>query len=81
MLASLFNPAVQTIDLFVTVSMAEADKTGWEFSDVIESNRQAIETEETWEETKNRLGEEWSVCVHVHGPKESPRPADRGLHE
>ena len=75
-LANYFNPNVTDLEIFVTVGMGTAEDTGWEFSDLYEASRERDEegdVVESYDDARQRLRADASICVKIEGDKESPR--------
>ncbi len=72
-----FNPAVETLDISVTVGIDTADKTGWEFSDLYEASRRRDnangDVTESYEDAAARIKTEWSMTVVIKGDPKSPK--------
>lgn len=74
-----FNPATTDLELYVTVSMATAEDSGWDYTEFYELSRKQnlndfgeTEYHETYDEARDRLRTEASVRVILRGNKNNP---------
>lgn len=68
--SNYFNQNVTDLDIRVTVPFGVAEKTGWEFGDVV--SEVSTVSGETVEQVRSRLASDWRVTVSIEGKKESP---------
>jgi hypothetical protein len=72
-----FNPAVEVLDISITVGIETADKTGWEFSDLYEQSRRRDNSTgdvvESYEDAAARIKAEWSMTVVIKGNPTAPK--------